>query len=153
MKKPFKYMIVALLLILLVLVRAFEDVLFYDPFINFFKGEYTKIEKPLFNGFILFANHFLRYLINTVISMAIIYIFFKDMSVIKVVTILYALFFVLLILAYFYFINYKLEDYYLITFYTRRFLIQPLFLFIFIPAFYYQKRLQQAVNESLNKIK
>jgi exosortase F-associated protein len=47
-------------------------------------------------------------------------------------------FFVILSLVFFFLLEYTKTPDLLILFYIRRFLIQPLFLILFVPAFFYQ---------------
>ncbi|NER14805.1 exosortase F system-associated protein [Leptobacterium flavescens] len=150
MKFVLKYSGIGILCILLILIRAFENELFYDPFIRFFKSEFTRIASPDYNWPVLLLNHFFRYALNAIISLLIIYLFFRDRQIVKVSALIYGIAFILLIPVYFYLLRH-LEENYLATFYVRRFLIQPLLVFILIPAFYYQKKRQSAVNESINK--
>ena len=122
----------------LILVRLYEDNWFYDPFLNYFKGSYKENSFPDFNGFQLFVSLGFRYLLNTVFSLGIIFILFRNKEFIKIVSFLYIVFFILLISTLFYIINYTDSSYNLTLFYIRRFLIQPLFLLLFLPAFYFQ---------------
>ena len=146
MKKLSTYILIGILGLFLILIRAFENELFYDPFITFFKLEFKKIATPEFSFFKLLLNHVYRYSLNAGISWIILYVFFKDKQLVKFSAILYGVLFVILISIYFYFITYRLEENYLATFYIRRFLIQPLLIFILIPAFYYQKNFKK-INE------
>lgn len=133
-------MIVLLVLFgLLILVRAFENELFYDPYLSFFKNDYLYIDNPRREIFKLTMFTTLRYVLNSIISLGIIYLFFKDMNIVKFSTLIYAFAFAVLMLFFLYFvINPKQEDYYLF-FNIRRFLIQPLILLLLVPAFYYYK--------------
>ncbi len=118
------------------LIRFYENTLFYDPFLNYFKGDYQENPFPEFERFRLFLNYFFRYALNTLLSLGIIYVIFRNKEFIKVSSILYLLFFVVLILALFAVINYSENAFSL--FYIRKFLIQPLFLLLFLPGFYFQ---------------
>jgi exosortase F-associated protein len=69
----------------------------------------------------------------------ILYLLFKNLSLIKFVAVLYITLFVILISAFYFIIFILDESYNFLLFYLRRFLIQPLFLILFIPAFYLQK--------------
>lgn len=126
--------------IVLALVRNFETVLFYDPFLNYFKRDYLDLPFPDFNGIQLFWNILLRYFINTFFSIVILYALFQDLSIIKFTTVLYSLFFVFLISGFFFVVLVLNENSNFLLFYLRRFLIQPLFLILFIPAFYFHKK-------------
>ncbi len=128
------------LVALLVLVRAFENELFYDPFLDFFKKDFTKLRLPSFNSTQLFLGLFLRYTLNTAISLGIIYVLFKDMTMVKFAFALYYFFFMILMAAFFYIVYYATENSNWILFYVRRFLIQPIFVLLFVPGFYYQKQ-------------
>jgi exosortase F-associated protein len=58
---------------------------------------------------------------------------------IQFTSILYGFFFLVLMIAFFMVLTYG-GEYKEALFYIRRFLIQPIFLILFIPAFYYQKK-------------
>lgn len=131
--------IAIVLLSLLVAVRAFESQLFYDPFLIYFEGDYMKLPLPEFDGLQLFFGLSFRFFLNTILSLGIIYALFKDRGMILFVSILYLLLFVVLILTLFGILHFFKNQENLLLFYVRRFLIQPLFLILFIPAFYYQK--------------
>ncbi|MEO5789417.1 exosortase F system-associated protein [Gelidibacter sp.] len=124
---------------LLILIRAFENELFYDPYLTFFKNDYLYIDNPRREVFKLTLFTALRYFLNSLFSLGIIFIFFNDSSVVKFSTFIYVVAFLLLLPVFLYFvINPKQEDYY-IFFNIRRFLIQPLLLLLLLPAFYYHK--------------
>jgi len=126
---------------LLAIIRAYEEVLFYDPFLEFFKSEFTNRSFPEYNGFRLFISLLFRYFLNSAVSLAMIFVLFKDKEMLKFTSFLYMLFFILLMLAFYSILLFFGEANYLALFYVRRFLIQPLFVILFIPAFYYQARL------------
>lgn len=136
------YVIIGVLVLALILVRAFESKLFYDPFLKFFHGESQNKPLPDYDGFKLFLGLFFRYLINSLITISIIYLLFKEASIVKLTTVLLVVFFVVLITALFLILNFSLKPDYLVVFYIRRFLIQPLFLILFVPAFFYQRKIQ-----------
>jgi exosortase F-associated protein len=85
----------------------------------------------------------LRYVLNTMLSLGIIYLFFKDKSIVKFSTLIYGVAYVILIALFLYFVINPLQDQYYLFFNFRRFLIQPLLLLILLPAFYYHKLKQQ----------
>ena len=139
MTKTTRYIVIAFGILLLMLIRYFEDSLFYDPFLQFFKSDYLYIDSPRRETFKLTLFTTLRYLLNTSISLGILYVVFREKSVIKFSVILYTVAYVILLIAFLYFvINPRQEDYYLF-FNVRRFLIQPLILIVLLPAFYYNK--------------
>jgi exosortase F-associated protein len=120
-------------------IRGFEDVLFYDPYLTFFENDYLYIDNPRREvaKLVLFTS--LRYLLNTLASLGILYLIYNDKIMIKFSIVLYGLAYVLLLIPFLYFvINPRQEDYYLF-FNVRRFLIQPIGLILLLPAFYYYK--------------
>jgi exosortase F-associated protein len=128
-----------LLVCLLIGVRAFEDNLFYDPFLIYFNGDYIVSVLPEFDALLLFLGLLFRYTLNAILSLGIIYFLFKDKEMIKFTSILYLLFFLVLMGAFFFILHFYGNQNNLMLFYVRRFLIQPLFVILFIPAFYFQK--------------
>ncbi|WP_347373063.1 exosortase F system-associated protein [Aequorivita sp. Q41] len=140
MKRLLTIGIILLLAILLVLIRAFENSLFYDPLLVFFKGAYKTAALPKMDVLALHFGVFLRFFMNTIISIAILWVVFKNKEVVKISALLYCLLFFIFFIV-FGFIIFTSEEVggHLILFYVRRFLIQPLFLLILLPAFYFQK--------------
>lgn len=139
MSKVTKYIVLIVLFVLLALIRFFEEQLFYDPYLTFFKSDYLYLDNPRREIFKLTAFTTLRYVMNTVISLGILFVFFKDKSIVKFASLIYALAYFILLLLFLYFVmNPKQEDYYLF-FNIRRFLIQPIILLLLLPAFYYHK--------------
>ncbi|RTY86726.1 exosortase F system-associated membrane protein [Flavobacterium sp. RSP15] len=126
--------------VLLVLVRAFENQLFYDPFLDFFKKDFAKLPLPSFNVVQLFYGLLFRYTLNTAISLGIIYVLFKEIMMVKFAFVLYYFLFMILMVAFFYIIYFTWGNHNWILFYIRRFIIQPIFLLLFVPGFYYQKQ-------------
>ena len=123
----------------LIVVRIFEQQLFYDPFLSFFKLDYQNKPLPTFDGAQLFFGISFRYLLNAFFSLSIIYLLFKEIQLLKFAALLFAVLFVILTLFFFSLLLFSKQPDYLVLFYVRRFLIQPLFLVLFIPAFYYQQ--------------
>jgi exosortase F-associated protein len=124
---------------LLVLIRFFENELFYDPYLTFFENDYLYMDSPRREVLKVTIFTTFRYLLNTLISLGILFVFFKDKSIVKFSALIYGIAYLILILLYLYFvINPKQEDYYLF-FNIRRFLIQPIILILLLPAFYYHK--------------
>ncbi|MCX7551814.1 exosortase F system-associated membrane protein [Xanthomarina sp. F2636L] len=140
MNKLLKYISFFVLVCLLVSIRVFEEQLFYDPYLAFFKNDYLYIDSPRQEVLKLAASTTLRYVLNTIISLGILFVLFKDRSILKFSTLIYSIAYVVFMSLFLYFvINPRQEDYYLF-FNVRRFLIQPLIALLLIPAFYYHKQ-------------
>tara|TARA_R110002124_G_scaffold101230_3_gene248686 strand:+ start:8908 stop:9348 length:441 start_codon:yes stop_codon:yes gene_type:complete len=144
MKKVLKYIVLAILIALLFLVRAFESNLFYDPLIKYFQNEYLYLRMPKVNTWKLVVDLLFRYTLNSLITLAIIYVYFNKKRYVKFAGFFLMLAFVLLIFTFVFLLKDEFKHGYLLPFYIRRFLIHPLFLIILFPAFYYMK---------LNKLK
>ena len=139
LNNKFKIIQLIFLIGLLVLVRIFENDLFYDPFLNYFKDE-NSLVYPEIISVKLYLSLLFRYFINTIISLVILYVVFKDLNLIKFASVLYILFFTLLIIGFYVVLNFFDESHKMILFYIRRFIIQPIFILLFIPGFYFQKK-------------
>jgi len=139
MRNPITLILLFVLFGMLVLIRVFENELFYDPYLLFFKNDYLHIDSPRREIFKLTMYTSLRYVLNSSISLGIIYLFFKDKSIVKFSLAVFTIAYVVLIAVFLYFvIQADKEDYYLF-FNFRRFLIQPILLLLLLPAFYYYK--------------
>lgn len=138
-KYKFRIVLIASLIFALACIRAFENEIFYDPFLNYFKLNYQNQRLPEIDNFNLFLGLLFRYILNSLTSIFIIFIIFKDFEMIKFVSILYIIFFILLTISFYIILIYFIETNKMTLFYIRRFLIQPIFLLLFLPGFYFQK--------------
>lgn len=140
MKQFIRLFGIGFLVLLLVLVRLFEHQLFYDPFIDFYRyGGHLAMEVPPIHFPKLLLNISLRYWLNTLISLAILYVTFQDKNIVKFATLLFALLFGIS-LATFCLLYFNLNGNNVMgLFYVRRFLIHPIFILILLPAFYYYR--------------
>lgn len=129
---------VVLAIIGFAIIRNYEDVLFYDPFLIFFKNEFSNQALPEFIEWKLIVHLFFRYLVNTLLSLFIIYVLFKNKGFLKLATFLYIVFFVILVVSFVVVLHF-FSNQLMVLFYIRRFIIQPLFLLLFIPGFYFQQ--------------
>ena len=139
MSKRVRYILILLSVMALAAIRYFENELFYDPYLQFFKNDYLYIDSPRRETFKLSLFTTLRYAMNTIISLYVIFLVFREKSMVKFSGILYSIsYFILMALFLYFVINPRQEDYYLF-FNIRRFLIQPIILIILLPAFYYHR--------------
>lgn len=139
MSKRQKYLWLLLLFGLLVLIRLFENELFYDPYLVFFKNDYLYIDNPRREIFKVTLFTIIRYGLNSTISLGILFVIFRDLGIVKLSVIIYVIALLILVSFYLYFvINPRKEDYYMF-FNIRRFLIQPIILLVLLPAFYYNR--------------
>jgi exosortase F-associated protein len=139
LNKTTRYGLVAVLILLLIAVRAFEEQLFYDPFLSYFKSDYLNLSFPEYRFWPLLGSMLLRYALNSVLSLAIIYVFFSDKALLRMTIILYVVLGLLLFATMFGLLLFSDSENNFILFYVRRLMIQPLFLMLFLPAFYFQQ--------------
>jgi exosortase F-associated protein len=135
----FRFFFVIFFVLSFILIRVYEDSLFYDPFLNYFKSDFNTLPFPVYDPFHLFIGLLFRYGLNASLSLGLIFTLFKDLEMVKFASLLYVFFFVVLTLSLYAIIYLYGEHNNLILFCVRRFLIQPLFILLFIPAFTYQK--------------
>ena len=133
-----KILVIGFLFTLLVGVRFFESY-FYDPLLNYFEYDYLHTSLPdLHVGKLLF-HLFLRYTLNSIISLTIIWVAFGKKSYLKFSNYFYAIAFIILLITFYILIQINSQENNMLLFYVRRFLIQPLFILLLLPAFYYQE--------------
>ena len=138
MKLSLKILAFALCIFCFALIRFFETDLFYDPLISFYKNNFSQKPFPELVTWKYYLNLALRYLLNTSISLFLIWISFHNKSYIKFSVILYTVLFVIGITTFIYIEHDIQHENYMTLFYVRRFLIQPLLVIILLPAFYFQ---------------
>jgi exosortase F-associated protein len=141
MNKWLKWTIVVALFGLLILIRLFESQLFYDPLLNFFKQDYLYGKTPDVEVGKLMLHTAFRFLLNTGISLTILYVVFQEKGIVKFSVFVYTLVFLILFPWLTWLVlNASPESNYNVLFYVRRFLIQPIILLLLLPAFYYHKQ-------------
>lgn len=131
------------LIFLLVLIRAFEETLFYDPFLDYFKSEYAHLEFPKINIVKLFFSLGIRFYLNSMISLFLLYVIFKDKEMVKFTAFLYMVLGSILMIGFMFTLTFFHHEK-MILFYIRRFLIQPIFILLFLPAFFYQRQIKRS---------
>ena len=149
MNKWLKYFLVAVLVFCLILVRAFENELFYDPFLAYFARNFENIAFPYYDLGKVNASISLRYAINALLTTFIIAVLFQNKKYTKFTILVLIFGFMILLPIYNYAIKEEFKLMANLGFTIRRFLLQPLFVLILIPAFFYQNY-QKKNNSELN---
>ncbi len=144
MHKWVRYGLIFLCLVGLVLVRFGESALFYDPFITFFKTDYQAQPLPELDFLKWLLNTAFRFGLNMLLSLAILWLLFQDRGIVRFSLFLFAAIFIALIFTAIILISGATAESYLPLFYLRRFLIQPLLIFMLVPAFYYYRIVNRA---------
>jgi len=135
-----KILVLSLLVVALVSVRFFENI-FYDPLQDFFESDYLNNKLPAYNQTKLLLHLFFRYLLNAIISIGIIWFAFRNKAYVRFSLVFYSITFVALLIAFVLLSQRANSDSYINLFYARRFIIQPLFVLLLVPAFYYQEKM------------
>ncbi len=147
MKIGYRALGIAFLVAFLVLIRYFESWLFYDPLLEFFSSNYLQDRIPTFETTELLLHVFYRFFLNSIISLAIIYIAFFDAGILKFSIYLYLILFLIAFPVFMFLILTIENQNFLALFYVRRFLIQPIFVIILLPAFYYYRLVVRQGNK------
>lgn len=130
---------IVLLLVLFVAIRAFESVLFYDPLLIYYKLDFQNCAFPAVDNLKLILNLAFRYFLNAVLSVLLLWVLFKDKSLVRFTSVLFIILLLFLLLLFLSVLYLDANNSKMLLFYIRRFIIQPIFILIFIPAFWYQK--------------
>ena len=139
MKARYRILLISVLVIILASVRYFQESLFYDPLLKFFSSDYLQGETPHFETTELLINVFYRFFLNSLISLAIIYVAFLDRNILRFSFFLYLILFSICFPVFMFLIFTVENNNFLALFYVRRFLIQPIFVILLLPAFYYYR--------------
>lgn len=132
--------LIGICLLLLIAIRKFENILFYDPLLYFFKqSEFNHLHIPSFDVIKLFLSLFFRFFLNSIISMIIIQLWFKNKKITIFSGYVFSIGFIIFAIPYLLSITTNFGLGYMPTFYIRRILIQPILLLLLIPAIYYYK--------------
>lgn len=134
-----KLFLLTLLVVLLMSVRLFESQIFQDPLSDYFHSDFQLYDLPNIEKWYVLMGTSLRYLINMVLSLWILWILFKRENYINAALWVYLFAFIILMLFFFFLLEADSSFMKMTLFYIRRFLIQPMLLLILIPGFYFLK--------------
>lgn len=149
-KKWASYLIAFFLTFGLILVRMYENQLFYDPFLAYFKGDYFNAEFPKYDLGKVTVHIIFRYSLNALISLGIIWFLFKDKQKLKFSIYVLLAFLIVLLPLYLYMIGTEFSIGQNIGFYIRRFLIQPMLVLMLVPAFFYHQYLTKKDKKQID---
>ena len=139
LKHKVKILITIVIVLCFGVIRTFENQLFYDPFLDYFDSDFKNSPYPETDISKLVFGLLFRYFLNTILSLMLIYALFRDREILKFSTFMYGFFLAILFGMFFIVLNYFPGANWLL-FYVRRFIIQPIFVLLFVPAFYYQQQ-------------
>lgn len=140
-----KWILIFVSVVGLAAVRLFQEELFYDPFIGYFKSNYLGKKFPEYESLKLLISHIFRFSLNGILSIAILILLFGK-EFLKSILMVYVFFMVLFLGLYFWQVECKFCLGNMPVFYIRRFLIQPLLLLLMIPGIWIWKNNQKNRN-------
>lgn len=138
-KKIFSAFVMVLCVIGLILIRHFETTLFYDPLHGYFHSDFQNLSLPDVHAVRLIAHTSMRYIVNTVLSIGVLWFLFKQVRYIKACLWVYLFVYVVLLSVFVVLLQIDAAWVKMLLFYIRRFLIHPVLLFVLIAGGYYVK--------------
>lgn len=132
-------LLVGLMIVLLASVRFFQNHFFYDPLDVYFHTDFQSMPIPKMNTALLLLSNGLRYLINVALSISILWVLFKSRSYLKASLWVYLFAFILLNIVFMVTLQFEVSLSKMALFYTRRFIIHPLLLFVLVAGGYFLK--------------
>ncbi len=148
MKKWLRFLWAALFLVGLIMIRVFEKDLFYDPFLQYFQREASEQTFPYYELSRINASILFRYALNALLTTAIVAVLFQNKKYTRFTVLVLIISLFVLLPLYNYAIKQEFQLGANIGFYIRRFLIQPMYVLILIPAFFYQNYLNKNNREN-----
>lgn len=129
--------VILILVIGLITVRFMEATLFPDPLLDYFHSDFQNIAIPSNHAISIVLVTALRFLVNTTLSMGVLWFLYKKRVFIKAAlwVYLFAFFILMGTMLCAIFIDGPAAK--MVLFYSRRFLIHPILLFILVAGFYY----------------
>lgn len=127
---------------LLILWRMLHQWVLYDPLIAYYQGAITPQQFPQVQPIGLMCSWGLLYYLNSMTSLALLYVWFRESRSIKFLGLCYALMGLVLLVGTLFMVQFFGSKYPMLIFQLRRFLIYPILLLVFFPALYYQKQLK-----------
>lgn len=136
------FLLILFAIVAFALLRFFQENIFYDPFISFFKSNYQNESYPSLIISKFYFSTIFRFIINSFLSLLVIHTIFKNRDILKFISVLYLFFGIILVFLLVWELHFSTTKSPFLLFYIRRFLIQPLFLLLFIPALFFQSKYQ-----------
>ncbi|SDE70663.1 exosortase F system-associated membrane protein [Riemerella columbipharyngis] len=141
-RKIISWILVLLGILGLISVKFLEGKIFYDPMIKYFSADgFSHPDFPHLHWGKLIVGHLFRFFLNAFFSTVIIQFMFRNKLWTLQAVVLISVVFAITFPMYLYCLYTEFQWGVLISFYIRRFVIQPLLLLMIIPIFYYKKEM------------
>lgn len=138
-QRVFSVIMIVVLLLGIIGVRYFEVALFQDELNDYFHSDFQNIPIPDIALWETVASTSLRFLMNTVLSLWILWFLYKRETYVKASLWVYLFAYIILISSFVVLIQLDAQWVKMALFYVRRFLIHPLLLFILVAGCYFLK--------------
>lgn len=138
-QRVFSVIMIVVLLLGIIGVRYFEVALFQDELNDYFHSDFQNIPIPQLSIIESVASTSLRFLMNTVLSLWILWFLYKRETYVKASLWVYLFAYIILISSFVVLIQLDAQWVKMALFYVRRFLIHPLLLFILVAGCYFLK--------------
>lgn len=127
---------ILILLTCLITIKEFESSIFYDPLINFFKKKTLLNKLPCINLLNYILNDILRFIINIILCIGILYQIIKKKKNIFIFIILFITSFILIYPIHIFLIIKQgdINKYRMLLFITKKFIKEPLLFIIVFPT-------------------
>lgn len=132
----------------IILVRKFQSSLFYDPFLLYFEKDFQHLELPDYQPLAMYLSLAGRYFLNAAFTLLLLYGLFPYRKTIVNSGLVLLIGGCILFILYILLVENKFPFGYLSVFYVRRFLLQPIWLFLLIPFFFYMENKSKENPES-----
>ena len=135
-RSALSWLLIGLCLLALLLIRRYESAWFYDPFLRYFQYDYLHVAYPDVNLLPLLSNYALRYTLNSLLSVALLRLWFGASSYLPIIQTTYWVLGIVLLLLLMLLLTVFPENP-MLLFYVRRFIIQPIPLLLCAGALFY----------------
>jgi exosortase F-associated protein len=137
LNKTITVVLIVISLLGLASVRLLEKVLFYNPFLAYYKSKFQLQSLPDLDEGLYLISAVFRFGINLFFTVSIVWLLYKSKEFVKA-TLWVHLFSFIILLAAFFIID---DEWVKMTlFNVRWFLIHPILLFILVPGFYFMSK-------------
>ncbi len=120
-------------------VRFFQYQLFYDPLEEYFHLDFHAMPLPEIDYLLLLFSYSLRFILNSILSLGVLWLLFRSSGYIRASLWVYLFAFIALVIMVIISLNFNSDFSKMVLFYSRRFLIHPLLLFILVAGGYLLK--------------
>jgi exosortase F-associated protein len=140
LNKTITVVLIVISLLGLASVRLLEKVLFYNPFLAYYKSKFQLQSLPDLDEGLYLISAVFRFGINLFFTVSIVWLLYKSKEFVKATLWVHLFSFIILLAAFFILVIIDDEWVKMTLFNVRWFLIHPILLFILVPGFYFMSK-------------